>query len=130
MALCTDDSGVFATSLSREYALAAAAFGLPNEQLALLAVAAADYAFLEPGESLAWAVLEGAAGTLRARWRETSGGGAVVQTRRQPPPRGRSHAGEKRALRDRMEAAVQLEAVDNSRSPFCLFSDAAGGCAR
>ncbi|KAL4425320.1 hypothetical protein ABPG75_009336 [Micractinium tetrahymenae] len=51
--LCTDDSGVFATSLSREYAIAAAAFNLSEEQLRKLALAAAGYTFLEPGEQAA-----------------------------------------------------------------------------
>ncbi|PSC76982.1 Adenosine deaminase [Micractinium conductrix] len=84
--LCTDDSGVFASSLSREYALAAAAFNLSDEELQQLAVAAADYTFLEPGE--------------------------------------------RAALRERMEAALLVESVDNSRSPFCLFCDANGACGR
>ncbi|PRW34001.1 adenosine deaminase [Chlorella sorokiniana] len=87
--LCTDDTGVFATSLSREYALAAAAFGLSNEKLTQLALAAVDYTFLEPGEQ--------------------------------------------RALRDQMEAAIEVERIDNSSSPFCLFcsKDAGGGaCSR
>ncbi|KAL4419191.1 hypothetical protein ABPG77_007781 [Micractinium sp. CCAP 211/92] len=78
VALCTDDSGVFATSLSREYAIAAAAFDLSEEQLRTLALAAADYTFLEPGE--------------------------------------------RAALRERMEAALLVESIDNSTSPFCLFS--------
>ncbi len=30
-------------------------------------------------------------------------------------------AGEQRALRERMEAAVEVERIDNSSSPFCLF---------
>lgn len=56
-----------------------------NEQLTLLALAAADYTFLEPGE--------------------------------------------RQALQERMEAAVLVEAVDNTRSPFCLFSGS-GACSR
>lgn len=84
MVLCTDDSGVFGTSLSREFAIAAATFGLSNQQLTALALAAADHAFLEPGE--------------------------------------------RRALRERMEAAVLVESVDNSTSPFCLFCREDGSC--
>lgn len=44
--LCTDDSGVFGTSLSEEYAIAAASFGLSDSQLRDLAAAAAEYTFL------------------------------------------------------------------------------------
>lgn len=50
MVLCTDDSGVFATSLSREYALAAGAFKLSERQLTALALKAVDYCFLEPSD--------------------------------------------------------------------------------
>jgi adenosine deaminase len=49
VALCTDDSGVFGTTLSREYAIAAAAFGLDEAALQQLALQAADYAFLPEG---------------------------------------------------------------------------------
>lgn len=55
MVLCTDDSGVFATSLSREYALAAAAFDLSHEELAALALQGADYVFLGAEERAALA---------------------------------------------------------------------------
>ncbi|EFN56962.1 hypothetical protein CHLNCDRAFT_143540 [Chlorella variabilis] len=81
--LCTDDSGVFATSLSREYAIAASAFGLSEEQLQQLALAGADYIFLEPGEQ--------------------------------------------QAVRERMEQALFVESIDNSKKPFCMFCDEAGG---
>lgn len=47
---CADDSGVFGTSLSEEYAIAAASFGLGEEQLKELAAAAADYTFLPPAD--------------------------------------------------------------------------------
>lgn len=53
MALCTDDSGVFCTSLSREYAIAATAFELTHLQLEELALGAADYAFLGDEEKAA-----------------------------------------------------------------------------
>jgi adenosine deaminase len=46
--LCTDDSGVFATTLSREYALAAVAFRLGATQLRRLAAAGVEHAFAEP----------------------------------------------------------------------------------
>lgn len=41
-------------------------------------------------------------------------------------------AGEKKALRERMEAAILVESIDNSNSPFCLFCSKDGGsaCAR
>ncbi|KAL4854539.1 Adenosine deaminase-like protein [Chlorella vulgaris] len=62
--LCTDDSGVFATTLSREYAIAASAFTLSDEQLRQLALTAADHVFLEPGERQ----------VLRARMEQLLGG--------------------------------------------------------
>jgi adenosine deaminase len=43
--LCTDDSGVFATTLSQEYAIAAASFGLDHQQLIELASRAVEYCF-------------------------------------------------------------------------------------
>eukprot|EP00887_Chlorella_sp_A99_P003526 scaffold7.g3526.t1 len=53
--LCTDDSGVFATTLSRECerrdAIAAATFGLGEERLRQLVLAAVDYTFLEEAEN-------------------------------------------------------------------------------
>ena len=65
--LCTDDSGVFGTTLSREYALAAAAFDLGEADLRALALAGAAAAFLEPGERAA----------LRARMEAGMGGGGA-----------------------------------------------------
>eukprot|EP00884_Botryococcus_braunii_P003980 jgi/Botrbrau1/13583/Bobra.0307s0005.2 len=44
--LCTDDSGVFDTSLSREYALAAKAFNLSPKELQRLSQAAVQLTFL------------------------------------------------------------------------------------
>ena len=48
--LCTDDSGVFGTSLSREYAIAAEAFGLSNGELYDLAESAIAHTFLSAAE--------------------------------------------------------------------------------
>ena len=41
-------------------------------------------------------------------------------------------AGEQRALRERMQAAIEVEQIDNSSSPFCLFcgKDSSGACGR
>jgi len=44
--LCTDDSGVFSTSLSREYAIAAGTFHLSQQQLLQLVMRSIDYTFL------------------------------------------------------------------------------------
>ena len=63
--LCTDDPGVFGTSLSREYALASAAFDLGEGELRALALAGAAAAFLKPAERAA----------LRARMEAAMGGG-------------------------------------------------------
>ena len=48
VALCTDDSGVFATCLSREYALAATAFKLTRQQLWALATSSIQHCFAPP----------------------------------------------------------------------------------
>ena len=56
--LCTDDKGVFETSLSYEYEQAASLLGLTRSDLERLAVTALDYIFLPPAERPA----------LRARW--------------------------------------------------------------
>jgi adenosine deaminase len=48
--LCTDDSGVFATTLSQEYAIAAASFGLDQQQLIELASRAVEYCFCSEQE--------------------------------------------------------------------------------
>lgn len=50
MILCTDDSGVFSTSLSKEFAIAAHAFQLSNVQLWQLSEAAIDHTFLKEEE--------------------------------------------------------------------------------
>ncbi|MFS8025606.1 putative adenosine deaminase [Helianthus anomalus] len=43
--LCTDDTGVFSTSLSNEYALVSSAFGLGKMELFELARKAVDFIF-------------------------------------------------------------------------------------
>lgn len=48
--LCTDDSGVFNTSLSQEYAIAAQAFGLSHDDLWELSLQAVEHAFLSDNE--------------------------------------------------------------------------------
>ena len=60
VALCTDDCGVFDTFLSREYAIAAGAFGLDEEQLTRLAEGAIEQTFAGEG------VREGLRGVYRA----------------------------------------------------------------
>ncbi|KAF2304985.1 hypothetical protein GH714_000873 [Hevea brasiliensis] len=45
--LCTDDSGVFSTSLSKEYSLASSAFGLGKRELFQLARNGIDYIFAD-----------------------------------------------------------------------------------
>ena len=45
IALCTDDSGVFRTSLSRELAIAAVAFSLDEPRLRALSAAALEQSF-------------------------------------------------------------------------------------
>lgn len=46
MVLCTDDHGVFQTSLSKEYAIAAKAFSLSEDDLWTLTLHSVDYTFL------------------------------------------------------------------------------------
>ena len=45
--ISTDDSGVFNTTLSREYARVAHSFGLSKDRMGLLAVKSFDYAFAD-----------------------------------------------------------------------------------
>ena len=45
--LCTDDSGVFQTTLSKEYAIAAQAFRLSEQDLWTLVLRSTDYTFLD-----------------------------------------------------------------------------------
>ncbi|CAL9015186.1 unnamed protein product [Prunus brigantina] len=47
LVICTDDSGVFSTSLSKEYNLAASAFGLGRRELFQLARNAIEYIFAD-----------------------------------------------------------------------------------
>ncbi len=58
MVLCTDDSGVFDTSLSKEYAIAAQAFSLSQEDLWQLSRRAIEHTFLSGTEKQ----------ELRSRW--------------------------------------------------------------
>lgn len=51
--LCTDDSGVFQTSLSKEYAIAAQAFKLSNQDLCNLVLQSIHYTFLGTDEQVA-----------------------------------------------------------------------------
>eukprot|EP00955_Chlamydomonas_euryale_P053713 355589-Chlamydomonas_euryale.AAC.8 len=62
--LCTDDSGLFGTTLSREYAIAQRAFGLSRRALRALALEALQYVFCSDSER-AW--LEHAARQLDNR---------------------------------------------------------------
>ena len=48
--LCTDDSGLFGTTLSHEYAIAARAFGLGQAELLRLVEASYGYLFCSPEE--------------------------------------------------------------------------------
>ncbi|PSC74701.1 Adenosine deaminase [Micractinium conductrix] len=52
LVLCTADSGVLNTCLSREYAIAAQAFNLTERQLQSLALNALDYAFVDELEKV------------------------------------------------------------------------------
>ncbi|KAG9454104.1 hypothetical protein H6P81_007008 [Aristolochia fimbriata] len=47
--LCTDDTGVFSTSLSREYLLAASTFGLDRAEMVKLAADAIEFVFADDG---------------------------------------------------------------------------------
>jgi adenosine deaminase len=47
--LCTDDQGVFQTSLSKECAIAAQAFQLTEDDLWTLVLRSVDYTFLSKG---------------------------------------------------------------------------------
>ncbi|CAN1165821.1 N6-mAMP deaminase [Linum perenne] len=47
MVLCTDDSGVFSTSLSKEYSLASSAFGLGRKELFKLARDSVEFVFAD-----------------------------------------------------------------------------------
>ncbi|KAK8629469.1 hypothetical protein V6N13_078310 [Hibiscus sabdariffa] len=49
LALCTDDFGVFSTSLSGEYGLAASAFSLGKTEMFQLAENAIDFIFADDG---------------------------------------------------------------------------------
>jgi adenosine deaminase len=48
--LCTDDSSVFSTTLSKEYAIAAVVFGLSREELFRVAESAVQHTFLSDGK--------------------------------------------------------------------------------
>lgn len=50
--LCTDDSGVFGTTLSKEYAIAAEAFQLTQQQLVELAHRSIVYCFCSDADKL------------------------------------------------------------------------------
>ena len=58
----TDDKGIFSTSLSHEYALAAAAFGLSSKQLFELSRASIECIFAPEHDKEA----------LRQQWRESA----------------------------------------------------------
>ncbi|WOL06722.1 adenosine deaminase-like protein isoform X1 [Canna indica] len=47
LSLCTDDSGLFSTTLSNEYYLAASTFGLNKSEIFVLARSAIQYAFVD-----------------------------------------------------------------------------------
>ncbi|MCL7051617.1 hypothetical protein MKW94_012803 [Papaver nudicaule] len=49
MVLCTDDTGVFSTTLSREYSLAASAFGLGRKEMFELTRSAIEFVFADDG---------------------------------------------------------------------------------
>uniref|UniRef100_A0A453AT75 Adenosine deaminase domain-containing protein n=1 Tax=Aegilops tauschii subsp. strangulata TaxID=200361 RepID=A0A453AT75_AEGTS len=47
LSICTDDSGLFSTSLSNEYYLVASTFGLSKTELFRLAQGAAEFVFAD-----------------------------------------------------------------------------------
>lgn len=47
LVICTDDSGVFSTSVSKEYSLAASAFGLGKKEIFQLARDAIEFIFAD-----------------------------------------------------------------------------------